>query len=266
MTDKEFDNKIFQYIQKLTSEEEWKILTDEQQIGYMGYRSLPSNIITDGFGNMYKIPNKGVTPKVTIGNFVLNYDWENRVINIFSADGKELLDSFGVNASDFIDGPSYWFNQAVESVQEEIANDVDEFTKYTTSEAYELYGEVIEDDNVEYTYSIIYEWEPESEDKIPFYNYDDYYDAVTKELLNYNITEKVIGTDVKISSFIDEMYQNSLVISSSVPIIKEELIEIFDNFEDTMKQKLLEKSYGVIEFRIIDINYAVEVKDNVTEY
>lgn len=264
MTDKEFDNKILQYLQKLSSEEANRILTDEQNIGYMGYYSLPSNVITDGFGNVYKIPNSGVTSKVTIGNFVLNYDWKNRVINIFSADGKELLDSYGVSASNFIDGPSYWFNQAIDSLQEEIdtSYDIDEFTKYYVTEAYDLYGETIdEEDNAQYTYHIIYEWEPESEDKIPFYNYDDYCDAVTKELLSYNVTEKLIGTDIKISSSIDEMYQNSLDVYSSVPIIKEELLEIFDNFENTMKRrKLLEKSYGGVEFRITDINYTVEVK------
>lgn len=107
-------NCLFKLSDKQVEEIEKEASTNDS---YMG---LPSGIVTDGFGNLYKIPSIGKTAKTKVGtesSLDAWYDWESKAI--FISDGESTID-FAVSPESFIDNPDYWFNVAYENLKDEL--------------------------------------------------------------------------------------------------------------------------------------------------
>ena len=108
---------IFNCLFKLSDEQVKEI---EKEISTSdSYMGLPSGIVTDGFGNLYKIPSVGRTAKTKIGDKSLDvwYDWESKAI--FVSNGEFTAD-FALSPESFIDNPDYWFNVAYENLENEL--------------------------------------------------------------------------------------------------------------------------------------------------
>lgn len=105
---------IFNCLFKLSDKQVEEI--EKENDSYMG---LPRGIVTDGFGNLYRIPSTGKTTKTKIGteSFDIWYDWELKAI--FISDGESTVD-FALYPESFIDNPDYWFNVAYENLKNEL--------------------------------------------------------------------------------------------------------------------------------------------------
>lgn len=101
---------IFNYLYKLSD----KQVHEFSQQSINDPEHLPNNVVTDGYGNLFRIPETGKTPKVTMfkeDDYEISayYDWEARAVMI--TDGNNTFD-YGLGPSNFIDNPDYWFEVA----------------------------------------------------------------------------------------------------------------------------------------------------------
>lgn len=108
---------IFNCLFKLSDEQVKEV--EKEMSADDSYMGLPSGIVTDGFGNLYKIPATGKTAKTKVGteSFDIWYDWELKAI--FISDGESTVD-FALSPESFIDNPDYWFNVAYENLKNEL--------------------------------------------------------------------------------------------------------------------------------------------------
>ena len=120
-------------------------------------------------------------------------------------------------------------------------------------EAYELYGEIIDDDKEEYEYEIkiIYNLIP---------NHEDDWDSISafeKDYKNYlkdkNYTFTLYDSQVNVKYFLDSFNgELNIIIESPFVLTKEELLEIYDENEKTIKYS--NKDYSVDVEEIFSIS------------
>ena len=227
---------IFNYLYKIPAKKATEILDDMEK---NKLSSLPNDIVTDGEGNIYQIPRKGHTPLKSLEDDELkfvkfSYDWDRRCIDIYvrnpenelDANNYDYLTSYNVNASGFIDNPEYWFRVAYETAEDEIANE------YDVKEAYELYGEVIDDEKDLYSYDIVYDVEFNAEDDE---EYNEIENIIKNSIAKYDITRDIFGGEGKVNikaEYDDSWGELVLHIFCNYPLTKEELMDYHDEFEE----------------------------------
>lgn len=227
---------IFRYLYRLSPK-----LADEV-VASAGSGSLPDGYVTDGEGGIYEIPKTGTTTLVSLDDIKdvkFRYNWKTREVEVYVRDRSEeidtnnyvLLTSMPLSAGDFIDGPEYWFRNALDTVEDEANYAIQ------TAEAYELYGEVIDDDRENYKYQILFSYDFLETDSraLPLSSWDTekFYDKLEKFLCNYDIKTTLYTQELKVKAQPDE---NSgylcLVVDFPMPLTKEELMDIWYNYEE----------------------------------
>lgn len=235
---------IFKYLIKL-SEKEIETLSEKQT----------DHLVTDGYGNLYEIPTTGKTELFTVSDVGADmkflYDFDKQQIDLYLEENDKHLymGSYSVSAEDFIDGPEYWCRVANNGLLSDIKYDrayynatIQDSEDNKTSEAYELYGEIIDEDKSKYVYKIRIDWEFEDSD----WGYKEYED-ILEILSKYHKTEKLYGDELDIQADrnleTDYVY---LVITFSMPLTKEELMDIFDSYEEVKTPEINEITEATI--------------------
>lgn len=204
--------------------------------------------ITDGWGNIYELPTDGYTPYFDIDDyFKVRYNWNEHTLELYTIeDLNEYIDSYGLNPYDFMDNPEYWINKLIDEHEQEMAN------YDAVKEAYELYGEIIDDDKEKYEYEIKLQYS-----LIP--NNDDDWDSISafeKDYENYlkdkNYTFTLYDNQVNVKYFLDSFNgELNIIIESPFVLTKEELLEIYDENEKTIEHR--NKDYSVDVEEILSI-------------
>lgn len=232
-----YDKYDVYHLLKKVNEKDLDINLDENT-------SLPYNVVTDGFGNLYEIPVTGRTPAVSLNDDIsvkFSYDWDKRQIDIYilsnddnysDVNNYEYVTSYPISAENFLDGPKYWYNVAYTEMQDEIQSQLNDLE---VKEAFELYGEIIDDDKDMYKYEI--------DVNIEFNILDDNYENISlyeKEYADYvskfsSITS-LYGETLKVNSTFDSnSYTLKILVDFPMPLTKEDLLEIYDDNENYFK-------------------------------
>lgn len=246
------ENKIFDFMYKLTQ----KQIDD---LNLVDGEFLPDGYVTDGYGNIYKVPTTGITPYMypdesyvkNTGKYAYNYDWDDNIINVFSVVPNkdtdtddayvfEFLVAEPVSVDNFVDNPDYWFSLVIENVQDIIDSAVEDLAvenfNETIKESKKLINSLdsITNDNY-FTY------------KIGFSSVDDYKLGVDDEdaekiLLDYDFYTELYNYVVHVKTIKME-YGYELTIKSPIELSNEDLIDIFDDYKEAIKIKLDNEGY-----------------------
>lgn len=225
------------------------------------YTSLPSGFVTDGFGNLYKIPKEGKLPLRSINGdreYKFTYNWETKEIEVYvydlGADNSEVnnyvyLASYSVSPENFVDNPDYWYNVALSELHSEIEGELENIK---ASEAYELYGEIIDEDKDEYEYEIHFTYDVIVQDLPESYSsWEELYNSIESVLAGYSVDSELYGEKLSVKYSVNESTaQTYLLVKFPLPLTKEELLDIWDSFLDSDEVNSLE---GAIEIFIDDI-------------
>ena len=227
---------IYRYVYKLSPSSADKVISQSTSA------SLPDGYFTDGEGNIYKIPTTGKTSLFTVDDIhediKFSYDWAKGELNIYVRQPDDEIEtnnyawvtSYSVNAENFVDGPDYWCKMALQELDDDVENELQ------FAEAYELYGEIIDDDKENYQYEIDFSFEllNDMPDTVNSgWDIDKYYNQLEKFLVNYDIKTKLYDQELKVKAQPDEnnMYL-SLIVDFPMPLTKEELMDIWNNYEE----------------------------------
>lgn len=235
---------VYHYMYKLAPSSAEKVVSQSTSA------SLPSGYLTDGLGNIYKIPTKGKTPLVSINDddrLKYSYNWQTKEIEIYSRNDENnkynFLVSYSVTPENFADGPEYWFNQAKEEADSEIES---ELAWMNVSEG--LFDFDLGDERDNYIYHIRFDYD------ITDGEYDDWdavYSNVKSILTSYDVKQELYTQELSIKS-VSEENEIYLIVTFPMELTKEELIEIWDNYEETMLKLLNDAGYKV-DLNIEDI-------------
>ena len=238
--------------------------TDAKELGISDvkdpYQPLPEGVVTDGFGNLYQIPTTGQTPLIQLEDdnyFKYRYNWETNEIEVYvkddsienGLDNYSLLESVGLSPYDFIDNPEYWYRNVAETIEEDTGIDLRDFE---TKEAYELYGEIIDEDKDMYEYEIRAEIEMDLDD----WNDDlsEYEEQYKNYVENFSKDTELYGEHINITAEYDS-YANEIKIIVKYPMVltKEELLDIYDDVKDYFTNLSPDLPYHITNIGITDI-------------
>lgn len=227
---------IYHYMYKLAPSSAEKIVS--QSVGAF----LPAGYLTDGFGNIYKIPTKGKTPLVSINEddrLKYSYNWQTGEIEIYSRNDENkysFLTSYSVTPENFADGPEYWFNQA----KEEVSNEIEpELALMEVSEGFLDFD--LGDKEGDYVYKILFNYEITNDE---LDDWEAAYDNVESILSSYDIKQELYTQEVSIKVN-KEDNEIALVVKFPMELTKEELIEIWYNYEEHIQNLLKNAGYEV---------------------
>lgn len=213
---------IYKYLYKLAPKVAEEVISQSDEF------SLPAGFVTDGYGNIYKIPTKGKTeiyyPEDSKEGF--QYNWETKQLEIKISD--DFIESINIEPTDFIDNPDYWFREAQKNFDDEIKAEI--------SEDYN-------DDTIENKYGIKFNVEVTDTNADQFEgSWEAYYDAVDEMLVNYNIKYEIYGQEIilKVNSTADEIFITSVAI-----LDKNDLLEIWDDYADFMIKTAKSLNYSI---------------------
>lgn len=213
---------IYKLLYKLTTKAAEEVIEQSDEF------SLPVGFVTDGYGNIYKIPTKGKTPLYYPEDSKegFQYNWETKQLEIEISD--DFIESIDIEPTDFIDNPDYWFREAQKNFDDEIKAEI--------SEDYN-------DDTIENKYGIKFNVEVTDISADQFEgSWEAYYDAVDEMLVNYNIKYEIYGQDIslKVNSTADEILVKSVAI-----LDKNDLLEIWDDYADFMIKTAKSLNYEI---------------------
>lgn len=227
---------VYRYMYKLAPSSAEKIVS--QSTG----ASLPAGYLTDGLGNIYKIPTKGKTPLISINDddrLKYSYNWQTKEVEIYSRNDENnkysFLTSYGVTPENFADGPEYWFNQAKEEADSEIES---ELAWMSVSEGF--LDSDLGDEKDNYVYHIRFDYDVNGE----YDDWDAVYDSIKSILTSYDIKQELYTQELSIKS-VSEENESYLVVTFPMELTKEELIEIWDNYEEYMLKLFSDAGYNV---------------------
>lgn len=206
------------------------------------YAPLPENVVTDGSGNLYKIPDIGQTPLVQLENddyFKYRYNWETKEIEVYTrdldsentdVDSYKFLESVGISPYDFIDNPEYWYRTTAETIEEDTGIDLRDFE---LQESYELYGEIIDDDKDNYKYEMKLQVELEPKDPEDYSDntqMQSYENDYSNYVENFSRVVELYGEKVKIDLEYDS-FSGEIVVTFSFPmsLTKDDIMELYNN-------------------------------------
>lgn len=218
---------IFKYMYKVSPSQEAKMSKQDKM-----------NLLTDGRGGLFKTPSVGRTPLFSVeglDSFKFDYDWELKQLDIYIRDVEHEKDaniynyitSYSIAPENVADGVDYWCKVAVEDMNTEIDSAIEDLY---VSEAFNVYGEHIDDDKEIYSYVILIDitelnWDSE----------DDWNEQVN-DLCNYQEQIELFGTPVQVTAIKAEYDIPELHVDAQLPLTKEDLIEIFNDYEDGMRR------------------------------
>ena len=207
---------IYNYLYKLSSNAADKLVKDLED-----NTPLPSGYITDGYGNIYKIPTHGKTPSVTLDEndkVKYSYNWEDKAIEIYSKvddSNYDFVTSYNLNPEEFVDGPEYWFKTAAQTVEDEIYNEVDISEAFVEDKEHRIA-------TIEFGYSIVNDMNPDEFHDIILYHYKNNY--------TYYDSEVIVKSDYGSSS--DSQGELNIYSASSIQLSEKDIREIWSDFED----------------------------------
>lgn len=220
---------IFRYLRKLYNDEADKLLSNLGE-----YDPLPDGYVTDGKGNIYKIPNKGATPLYSIEGddyFKYRYNWETKEIEAYAiieprddVNNYDFVDSYGLGASNYIDNPTYWtyvFAKTIEDLANaEINENIGPFGEYNFEDK-DIYEYMIKAninlilDNDDYDNLSDYEEE-----------YSEYIKTLSKKETLYT---EPLEINCSFSGSTNTVY---IKVEFTMPMTKEDLMDIWDEYSD----------------------------------
>lgn len=118
------------------------------------YNRLPDGYVTDGFGNVYILPNDGTTPIYSLdSNYGYRYNWKEKVIELYAKEDNEYqyVTEYYINPYDFIDNPEYWNHRAVEELKDELDYFVGESVEDCEDDYYDYDEEDYNEDYDDYS-------------------------------------------------------------------------------------------------------------------
>lgn len=244
---------IWKYLYKLSPKTSDRILEEYYN------KPLPDNYVTDGYNNIYRVPKLGKTSLIRDeenSNLGYKYNWEKQVIEFYirtpeneiDASNFEYVDEYVVSAHNFIDNPDYWFNKVKEEFNNEVEGQLEDFR---AAEAYSIFGDVFDDDKEIYKYEIEFNYELESEPPAGS-NWDDYLMKLDELLSSYDVKFELYTEEVHVYSKL-ELSTNKLCIDFSMPLTKDDIMEIWDSFEDYMLDYLRTNEFKVSKLYIENI-------------
>lgn len=232
--------------------------TEEKSILSSG-GPLPSRYVTDGMGNIFEYPNHGRTPLFTTSDkpsykdVHYAYNWDNKEIEIYVYNDKDSTDvnsydfvtSYSVSPENFIDGPDYWAHMAHEEMEDEVNSALADFK---IKEAYELYGEIIDEDKLDYKYLIKLEIDTENcedavQDKYKG-DWNAFTDDVIRMLTDYSVESELYTQKLKVTASFSDLDEVILVVNFSMPLTKEELLDVYNDYIESKKDII--NGYGVV--------------------
>lgn len=239
---------VWNYLYKLPEEEAKNININDI------YASLPENIVTDGYGNFYRIPTTGSTPFVQLENdryFKYRYNWATKEIEVYFLDSVESnqmmnvdvynqIEAVSVSPSDFIDNPEYWYRDIAGSIEEDTGIVLADIN---IKEAMDIFNEFENDSLDEYNYTIKVSTEIYPLDGI----YDESFDEDYKQYVEkYKKESEYLGQDLIITAEYN-IFEGQIIINVSfpLPLTKEELIEIFEDTKLYLESVSSESGYSV---------------------
>nr|CAI9751460.1 hypothetical protein DGKKSRWO_DGKKSRWO_CDS_0169 [uncultured phage]CAI9752348.1 hypothetical protein CVNMHQAP_CVNMHQAP_CDS_0171 [uncultured phage] len=227
-------DKFYRQLHKLSPSEVKKYEQDE----YDG------DVINDGFGNLYLIPDHGVTSLMALSqpysaifktHYKYRYNFDTNEIEIFvlsdsdeypDVNNYEFIDSYAISAPEFADNSEYWASTAIEHMEDELQSIN---TEFEAKEAYELYGEIIDEDKEQYSYQIKIDIEvqPKAED---WENLSTYEHEFQTFLSNFEKTIILFSEPVDLTASFDSyLNEITLNVSFTIPLTKDDLLEIYDD-------------------------------------
>lgn len=236
---------IYNYLYKLTPKSADKVI--EQSNG----KALPDGYVTDGLGNIFKFPSQGKTTLFTVDNinpvYKFCYDFTDSKIEMYYKEGgkkAELVYSIGVSPVNFIDNPDYWFTMAYQEAKSEVGFIDNELATKEAINAFGAYS--LGDEKENYRYKIVIYW-----DYLGYTvgdweaAYNKLYDIIT----DYNQEIELMGQNLKVHAEKGDGYVIDLIVDYPMELEKEELLEVFYDYQESMK----EKTNNQVEFDVEDI-------------
>lgn len=235
---------VYKYMYKLAPSSADKVIADAGNV-------LPSGYVTDGMGNIYKVPTKGATPLISLEdtnkNIKFRYNWETAEIEIYVRNSEnelgtnnyELFDVYSVNRENFCDGADYWFRQALRAYDEEIDNIL---KNEQVAEAYDVFGEYIDDDKDSYKYEIRIDYSVSDDFDVP--DLEAFFKDIETTLANYDISYELFTQTIHVYAKNNDGII-SLYVEFSMPLTKDDLIEIYLNYEEHMQKMLKNKNVTI---------------------
>lgn len=84
---------------------------------------LPEGYVTDGIGNVYKLPTDGYSKTIVKDGLSFKYDYNKNLLSILDDDGEELS-VYGLSAADWVEDPDFWIDQLLNEIKEETEYDL----------------------------------------------------------------------------------------------------------------------------------------------
>lgn len=229
-------NNIWDQLNKLTEQE-----IKDLGIDYIDEYSsiLPENVVTDGEGNFYKIPESGYTKVDELENdkyFKYRYNWTTNEIEVFlkndviddNKQNMELIESVGVSAYDFIDNPEYWYNTIAENIEENTGIDLRDFEIEEAIESINI--ESSEEGN---NHQIICEYNIEMKDdneQTTFEDFNKFVEEYKNYLEHYELSMQLYDATLIVTLQLSEDQEYVIInINYPVELSDEELKTIFDD-------------------------------------
>lgn len=208
---------IFDYLYKLSNNQAEEV--EKESTG----SHLPEGYVTDGLGNIYRIPNKGKSPKLNYNGVSMWYDWELKAI----CTNDTVINKYSLSPSDFIDSPEYWFGVVKNNIDEDGFNVGESFTPNENSAIKDVEIKVTADYN---------ETNPN-----PFKDVESVsFERFKEDLEGMEFTNKHVNFElIDIESTNDESIFTFKIVCDS---------------EDLMQQVLEELVQGVLDV-VIDLSY-----------
>lgn len=241
------DYSVWHLLDKLTDNDIKELNIDIND----SYSPLPENIVTDGWGNLYRLPKTGSTPLISLENdryFKYRYNWETSEIEVYfldvddsdDANNYSFVEGYGVSPYDFIDNPEYWYMTVAENIEEDTGIDLRDF------EIKEILDTYNHDYNDTYNYVLKLEVIIDADDSDDYLSkeekYKEYVSKFTKETILYG---EVLRID---ADYIDD----ELIINISFPLelTKEEIMDIWNDIIENYFINIP----NYLDFDIEDIN------------
>lgn len=218
------DFSVWHLLNKITDDKEKQDILDQG-----------IDIVTDGYGNEYTIPNLGTTNLVSLNDkdyIKFRYNWATKELEVYFKDldadntynfnSYELVHALNINPEEFIDNPEYWYQT--------ILNDLEEVASFETDievkEVIDSYNESITTTDNIYKVEIEIDLIPNNWD-LPI---DDYVENYREYLNNYYRESTIYGENIIIrfdKLLVSDHIIITFIIQSPLDLSGNDLMNIF---------------------------------------
>ena len=75
--------------------------------------SLPDGYVTDGLGNVYRVPDKGYSKDYKYKGYTFRYNYKSKEVEMLNK--GNVVNSLGLSSGNWFDGPDYWVGKMYSS-------------------------------------------------------------------------------------------------------------------------------------------------------